>query len=57
MEASDLATASNGLEYLPAFLTSLSIGLFAFLMVMIAFGIIEPHGIYPDTPASDAPHN
>jgi len=28
MEASDLATASNGLEYLPAFLTSLSIGLF-----------------------------
>lgn len=28
MEASDLAIASNGLEYLPAFLTSLSIGLF-----------------------------
>ena len=28
MEASDLAIASNGLDYLPAFLTSLSIGLF-----------------------------
>ncbi|HPE79319.1 MAG: twin transmembrane helix small protein [Sedimenticolaceae bacterium] len=35
----------------------LSIGLFAFLMVMIAFGIIEPHGIYPDSPASEAPRN
>ena len=28
MEASDLVSASNGLEYLPAFLTSLAIGLF-----------------------------
>lgn len=29
----------------------LSVGLFAFLMILIAFGIIEPHGLYPQPPA------
>ena len=28
----------------------LSIGLFAFLMLLIAFGLIEPHGVYPVPP-------
>ena len=28
----------------------LSIGLFAFLMLLIAFGLIEPHGVYPTPP-------
>lgn len=35
----------------------LSIGLFAFLMILIAFGVIEPHGVYPDPPASSTPKN
>ncbi len=29
----------------------LSVGLFAFLMILIAFGVIEPHGVYPEPPA------
>jgi hypothetical protein len=29
----------------------LSVGLFAFLMILIAFGIIEPHGLYPQPSA------
>lgn len=28
----------------------LSIGLFLFLMLLIAFGVIEPHGVYPPAP-------
>ena len=28
----------------------LSVGLFAFLMALIAFGVIEPHGVYPVQP-------
>ena len=35
----------------------LSVALFVFLMVMIAFGIIEPHGIYPKAPVSEAPRS
>jgi len=30
----------------------LSVGLFAFLMLLIALGVIEPHGIYPAPPAN-----
>ena len=33
----------------------LSIGLFAFLMILIAFGVIEPHGVYPEPPATSSP--
>lgn len=32
----------------------LSVGLFAFLMILIAFGVIEPHGLYPDPPPAAA---
>lgn len=35
----------------------LSIGLFAFLMALIAFGVIEPHGLYPNPPSGTAPQN
>ena len=35
----------------------LSVALFVFLMVMIAFCIIEPHGIYPNAPVSEAPRS
>lgn len=35
----------------------LSVALFVFLMVMIAFGIIEPHGIYPNAPVSEVPRS
>ena len=31
----------------------LSIGLFAFLMLLIGFGVIKPHGLYPE-PAAPA---
>lgn len=30
----------------------LSVGLFIFLMTLIAFGVIKPHGVYPPPPAS-----
>jgi hypothetical protein len=30
----------------------LSVGLFLFLMALVAFGVIEPHGVYPT--ASDS---
>lgn len=30
----------------------LSVGLFAFLMILVALGVIEPHGVYPQPPAS-----
>jgi hypothetical protein len=33
----------------------LSIGLFAFLMILIALGVIEPHGVYPELPADAEP--
>jgi len=29
----------------------LSVGLFAFLMILVALGVIEPHGVYPQSPA------
>lgn len=32
----------------------LSVGLFAFLMILIAFGVIEPHGLFPEPPANTA---
>ena len=32
----------------------LSVGLFVFLMIMIGFGVIEPHGLYPETPAAES---
>ena len=35
----------------------LSIGLFVFLMILIAFGVIEPHGVYPEPPAAATPQN
>ncbi len=30
----------------------LSVGLFVFLMILVALGVIEPHGVYPETPAA-----
>lgn len=30
----------------------LSVGLFAFLMILVALGVIEPHGVYPEPPAA-----
>lgn len=30
----------------------LSVGLFLFLMVLVAFDVIEPHGVYPAAPAN-----
>jgi hypothetical protein len=32
----------------------LSVGLFVFLMIMIGFGVIEPHGLYPERPAVES---
>lgn len=32
----------------------LSVGLFAFLMLLIGLGVIEPHGLYPDRPATSS---
>jgi hypothetical protein len=29
----------------------LSVGLFAFIMLLVGLGLIEPHGIYPVVPA------
>ncbi|MDJ0739394.1 MAG: twin transmembrane helix small protein [Gammaproteobacteria bacterium] len=33
----------------------LSVGLFAFLMILVGFGVIKPHGLYPERPAQTAP--
>lgn len=30
----------------------LSLGLFLFLMILIAFDVIEPHGLYPTPPTA-----
>jgi hypothetical protein len=30
----------------------LSVGLFVFLMVLIGLGVIKPHGLYPQPPAT-----
>lgn len=30
----------------------LSIGLFAFLMILVGLGVIKPHGVYPAPPAA-----
>ncbi len=35
----------------------LSIGLFAFLMILIGLGVIEPHGLYPEPPAAAPPRD
>jgi len=35
----------------------LSVGLFAFLMILVGLGVIEPHGIYPEPATSEAPRN
>lgn len=37
----------------------LSVGLFAFLMLLVAMGIIEPHGVYPErsAPVTESPTN
>jgi hypothetical protein len=35
----------------------LSVGLFAFLMILIAFGVIEPHGLYPAPATAPGPQN
>jgi hypothetical protein len=34
------------------FRIGLSVGLFAFLMILVALGVIEPHGVYPERPQS-----
>lgn len=34
------------------FRIGLSVALFAFLMILIALGVIEPHGVYPEPPAN-----
>lgn len=39
------------------FRIGLSVALFAFLMILIGLGIIEPHGIYPERPAQTAPQD
>ena len=33
----------------------LSVGLFAFLMILIGLGVIEPHWVYPERPAAATP--
>lgn len=33
----------------------LSIGLFAFLMILVGLGVIKPHGLYPSPPATSEP--
>ena len=35
----------------------LSVGLFAFLMILIGLGVIQPHGLYPEPPAAAAPRD
>ena len=35
----------------------LSVGLFAFLMILIGLGVIKPHGVYPEPPAAAAPRD
>jgi predicted histidine transporter YuiF (NhaC family) len=35
----------------------LSVGLFAFLMILIGLGVIEPHGLYPEPPAAATPRD
>ncbi|MCB1722600.1 MAG: twin transmembrane helix small protein [Chromatiaceae bacterium] len=32
----------------------LSVGLFAFLMLLIGLGVIKPHGVYPEQAPGDA---
>jgi predicted histidine transporter YuiF (NhaC family) len=33
----------------------ISVGLFAFLMILVGLGVIEPHGLYPERPAVSTP--
>ena len=35
----------------------LSVGLFAFLMLLIATGVIQPHGLYPQPPQAASQQN
>ena len=35
----------------------LSVGLFAFLMILVGLGVIKPHGVYPDPPTTAAPQD
>jgi hypothetical protein len=35
------------------FRIGLSVGLFAFLMLLVALGVIKPHGIAPSNPAAE----
>jgi hypothetical protein len=35
----------------------LSVGLFAFLMILVALGVIKPHGVYPEPPPTAAPQD
>lgn len=32
------------------FRIGLSVGLFAFLMILVGLGVIKPHGLYPEPP-------
>lgn len=34
------------------FRIGLSVGLFAFIMLLVAFGLVEPHGLYPAPPGA-----
>lgn len=65
-----IASLASGLYYLVndkgesrrtlralTFRIGLSVGLFAFLMLLIGLGVIEPHGIYPEPPADTMPRN
>ena len=65
-----IASLASGLYYLVndrgdsrrtlralTFRIGLSVGLFAFLMLLIAMGLIEPHGIYPAPPAATTPQD
>ena len=33
----------------------ISVGLFAFLMILVGLGVIKPHGLYPERPAISTP--
>ncbi len=37
------------------FRIGLSVGLFVFLMILVGFGVIEPHGVYRGAPSVSAP--
>ena len=65
-----IASLASGLYYLVndrgesrrtlralTFRIGLSIGLFAFLMLLIGLGVIKPHGVYPEPSTTSTPRN